>query len=71
MSQDILLFFSRSPLALPLYEMLEQKILSEIEDVYIRVQKTQITFSNKHVFACVSFIPVLKVKERPSPYLVS
>ena len=57
MNQDILLFFDKHPEALPLYEALEEKILSEIEDVTVKVQKTQISFSNKHNFAFVSFLP--------------
>ena len=36
----------------------------------MRVQKTQITFSNRHVFACVSFLRVKKKAELPDPYLV-
>lgn len=36
----------------------------------IRVQKSQITFSNRHVYACVSFARVKKKAELPNPYLV-
>lgn len=70
MNQDILLFFDRNPMALPLYEVFEDKVLSEIDSVNIRVQKTQISFSNKHNFAFVSFLPVRKAKERPFVYIV-
>ena len=35
-----------------------------------RVQKTQITFSNRHVFACVSFLKVRKAAQRPPVYIV-
>ena len=35
-----------------------------------RVQKTQITFYNRHVFACVSFARVKKKAELPEGYLV-
>ena len=70
MNQDILLFCDKHPEALPLYEALEEKILSEIEDVTVKVQKTQISFSNKHNFAFVSFLPVRKAKERPDIYIV-
>ena len=34
------------------------------------MQKTQITFSNRHNFAFVSFLPVRKAKERPQHYIV-
>ena len=70
MNQEILYFFDTHPGALPLYELFEQRILSEIENVNIKVQKTQISFSNKHNFAFVSFLPVRKAKERPKDYIV-
>lgn len=70
MNQDILCFFDKKPAALPLYEIFERKLLDEIGPVNINVQKTQISFSNKHNFACVSFLPVRKVKDRPDPYIV-
>ena len=46
MIQDVLMFFDKDPNMLPLYEALEQQILSRIENVQLRVQKTQITFSD-------------------------
>ncbi|MCQ4741463.1 MAG: DUF5655 domain-containing protein [Blautia producta] len=55
---------------MPLYEAFEHKVLSEISSVSIKVQKTQIAFSNRHNFAFVSFIPVRKAKDRPEIYLV-
>ena len=70
MNQDILQFFDTHPNALPLYELFEQRLLSEIENVTIKVQKTQISFSNKHNFAFVSFLAVRKAKERPENYIV-
>ena len=41
-----------------------------MEDVKVKVQKTQIAFSNRHNFAFVSFLPVRKAKERPEVYIV-
>ena len=70
MTQDTLLFFNSRPQALPLYECFEQKLLSELGSANIKVQKTQIAFSNKHNFAFVSFLPVRKAKERPKTYIV-
>ena len=70
MNQDTLLFFDKMPEALPLYEAFEQKVLSELGSVNIKVQKTQISFSNKHNFAFVSLLPVRKKKERPEVYIV-
>ena len=69
MNGDILFFFQEKPEALPLYEALEERILAEIPDVNIKVQKTQITFYNRHNFAFVSFLPVRKAKERPKVYI--
>ena len=66
---DTLLFFNEKPEALPLYNALEERILAEIRNVKIKVQKSQITFSNKHNFAFVSFLPVRKAKERPKVYI--
>lgn len=70
MNQNVLYFFDRKPEALLLYEAFEQKVLSEISGVEVKVQKTQIAFSNRHHFAFVSFLPVRKAKERPEIYIV-
>ena len=70
MDRDVLYFFDRKPEALSLYEAFEQKVLSAVEDVKVKVQKTQIAFSNRHNFAFVSFLPVRKAKERPEVYIV-
>ena len=70
MDQNVLYFFDGKPDALPLYETFEKRVLSEIGGVKIRVQKTQIAFSDRHNFAFVSFLPVRKAKERPKVYIV-
>ncbi len=67
---DTLMFFNEHPQALPLYEHLEEILFEGFPDVSKRVQKTQITFSNRHVFACVSFAQVKRKAELPDPYLV-
>ena len=64
MDDKLLRFFDQMPEALPLYQKFEREVLS------IKVQKTQITYSNRHVFACVSFAKVRKAKERPPVYIV-
>ena len=68
--QDALLFFDRCPKAFPLYAAFEARLLSLFPDTSIRVQKTQISFSNRHIFACVSLQRVRKKAELPDPYLV-
>lgn len=70
MNQNVLYFFDSRPGALPLYELFERKVLSEIGSVEVKVQKTQIAFSNRHNFAFVSFLPVRKKRERPEAYIV-
>lgn len=70
MDDKLLRFFDQMPEALPLYQKFKREVLSRVEDVHIKVQKTQITYSNRHVFACVSFAKVRKAKERPPVYIV-
>lgn len=69
MSPDVLFFFNKDPAALPLYETFESRLLAEVENVSIRVQKTQITFTNPRVFAAVSFLPVRRKAQRPAHYI--
>lgn len=58
-------FFARDPLMLPAYRVLEDRILAEIgADVLVRVQKTQITFSDRRVFGCAS-IPIRRRRDWP------
>lgn len=70
MDADSLLFFDKHMDAVSLYETLENRILKEIENVQIKVQKSQISFYNKHLFACVSFARVRKKKDCPASYIV-
>ena len=70
MDADTLLFFSNHESALPIYEAFEQTVLERLPDTRIKVQKTQISFYNKHQFACVSFLRVRPKKALPNPYLV-
>jgi hypothetical protein len=44
--------------------------MDQYPDTRIKVQKSQISFSNRYLFACVSFARVKKKKELPDPYLV-
>ena len=66
---DTLLFFAGHEKALPLYAVFEEKLYARFPETQQRVQKTQITFFNRHVFACVSFARVRKKAELPDPYL--
>lgn len=68
--QDALLFFGRHSAAFPLCEALTEKLLSAFPQTVIRVQKTQMAFSGRHVYACVSLLRVRKKAEMPDPYIV-
>lgn len=70
MDLNTILFFDKHPDALTLYEAFTDAITTMYPDTEIRVQKTQISFYDVHMFACVSFARVKKKKELPDPYLV-
>ena len=70
MSQEIFLFFEGKPQALALYETFARKLSAEVGETEVRVQKTQIAFSNGHNFAFASFLPLRKAAERPEEYIV-
>ena len=65
MNNDVLFFFGEHMDALPIYERLDNAILTRIPDVKIKVAKTQITFANKRGFAFVSFNPCRRAQDRP------
>lgn len=69
-NQDVLLFFDKHQTAFSLYEVFADKIESRFPDTKMKVQKSQITFSNRHVYACVSFLRVKKKAELPDDYFV-
>ena len=52
---DTLLFFNTHSTALPLFLALEEKLLDRFPEAQKRVQKTQITYYHRHVFACISY----------------
>jgi hypothetical protein len=66
---ETLLFFNRMPQALPLYQAFVARLRSEFDDFTIRVRKTQISFSNKYIFAAVS-LPIRRIKGRPEIYII-
>ena len=66
---DTLLFFAGHEDALALYLSLEDILRRSFPRVNKRVQKTQITFCNSHVFACVSFARVKRKAELPEAWL--
>ena len=66
---DALLFFNAHAAALPLFEALEKTLFERFPEAQKRVQKTQITYYHKHVFACVSFARVRRKAELPPSFL--
>ena len=66
---DTLMFFDGHRAVLPLYEALGARLCETFPLVNKRVQKTQITFTNRHVFACVSFARVKRKAELPPSWL--
>ena len=70
LSQDILFFFRGHEAALPLYAAFAGRLAAQFPDSRIKVQKTQISFSGQHIFACVSFSRVKRKAELPESYFV-
>lgn len=70
MNEQTLFFFKDNLTAIPLYQAFEERVCAAIKDVEIKVQKTQISFYNRHMFACVSFAKVRKKSMRPDCYIV-
>ena len=68
-SGDELVFFNEKTAALPLYETFARRLLAKIDNVTVKVKKTQISFSNKYNFAFVSFLPVRRARERPETWI--
>ena len=63
-------FFDGHRDALDLYLIFEDHLYDTFDDVNKRVQKTQITFYNRHVFACISFARVKRRAMLPKGYMV-
>lgn len=66
--QDTLLFFDQHKAVYPLYEQLQERLLAGFPESM--VQKSQISFYNRHLYACVSFLKVKKKAEMPENYFV-
>lgn len=69
MSDETLLFFDGHVAALPIYERLETELTRAFPDTRVEVRRSQISFKNRRLFACASFLPVKRKAERPDPYL--
>ena len=69
LDEDTLLFFDTPPGALELFAALEEAIFARFPETRNRVQKTQITYYHRHVFACVSFARVRRKADLPATWL--
>ncbi len=67
---DTLMFFDGHLKALEIFRIFEDTLYETFPNVNRRIQKTQITFYNAHVFACVSFAHVRRKSELPDGYMV-
>lgn len=65
---DTLLFFDAHRSVLPLFAALEDTIFARFPEAKKRVQKTQITYYRRNVFACVSFARVKRRAELPEAW---
>ena len=66
---DEALFFDAVPGAYPIYRAFKGAIMTAYPDTQLRVQKTQITFTNPRVFACASLLRAKRKAELPNPWL--
>lgn len=69
MDADTLQLFNERPAALPLFTALEERLLERFPEARKRVQKTQITYYHRRVFACVSFARVKRKADLPPVWL--
>ena len=68
-SADVLFFFDGHPEELALYEALFRAVEAAFPEGSVRVQKTQISFYGRHLFAAAS-LPVRRRKDWPKICLV-
>ena len=66
---DVLFFFEGRAGALALYDALAKRLLSAFPGTQVRVQRTQISFYDGHMYCCASLTPVVRRAERPDPFL--
>ena len=61
---DVLFFFDGKPTELALYQALERAMAARFPEASVKVQKSQISFYNRHLFAAAS-LPVRRKKNWP------
>ena len=69
-TSDVLFFFDGKPLELSLYQLLSERMAEVLpDDVSVKVQKSQISFYGRHLFAAAS-LPVRRRKDWPKMCLM-
>lgn len=68
-SADLLFFFQDRPLELSLYERLAAALAAALPGLRVKVQKSQISFYGRHLFAAAS-LPVRRRKDWPKMCLM-
>ena len=66
---DVLRYFDQKPREAALYEALFQRLCDAVPDASVKVQKSQISFYGRHLFAAAS-IPVRRKKNWPEHCLL-
>ena len=66
---DVQFFFEGKPRELELYEQLATRMEQAFPEALVKVQKSQISFYHKHLFAAVS-LPLRRKKDWPERCLV-
>lgn len=68
--QDSLMFFAGHMEAYPLFAAFEKLLLEKYPQTKVKLQKSQISYYNRHLYACISFMRVKKKSELPPVYFV-
>lgn len=71
-NDELMRYFASAPEMMPVYRVFEDRVTEQCAPrgpLAIRVQRTQITFSNRYNFACAS-LPVRRKKGWPNPCLM-
>ena len=66
---DVLRYFDQKPREAALYEALFQRLCGAVPDASVKVQKSQISFYGRHLFAAAS-IPVRRKRSWPEHCLL-
>ena len=72
LEMDLLQFFEGKPQELALFQVFQERLINRLEplgELNIKVQKTQITYYNRHNFAAI-WSPKRKIKGKKGAYII-